>query len=391
MYVIGESEIRAVGRVIKSGQLFRYRGGEGGQCDTFEKELCAKLDAKYSLILTSGTGALMCALAGAQIGPGDEVIVPAYTFMATPLAVLAVGAIPVIAEVDDSLLLDPADFARKITPRTKAVIPVDMVGLPCDMDAILEIAGKRKLKVVEDACQAVGGSYKGRRLTTLGDVGAFSFNHFKIISCGEGGAVVTNDRRIYEGALIQHDGGCAFRIHAGAMRVPIYTGQTMRASEILGAIMREQLKRLDGILARLRQRKAIVRETLAGSRAYSLAPIHDVKGDCGVLTAIQVEDEKAMRAAQKALKAQKLDMGSPIDSGMHVYSNWEPILNQRASHHPKLNPYHLTDKKYTYTKDMCPRTTAVLSRTLYCYTHYRETPAQARARARAVRKVLEAL
>src|ERR1035437_6045721 len=119
MYEIGDKEIQAVARVIKSGQLFRYRGGEGGQCDQFEQELCAKLGAKYSLLLTSGTGALICAMAGAGIGPGDEVIVPAYTFMATPLAVLAVGAIPIIAEVGESLLMDPRDAEAKITDRTK--------------------------------------------------------------------------------------------------------------------------------------------------------------------------------------------------------------------------------------------------------------------------------
>ena len=391
MYEIGKPEIAAVARVIESGQLFRYRGGEGGECDKFERELCAKLGAKYSLLMTSGTSALICALAGAEIGPGDEVIVPAYTFMATPLAVLAVGAVPILAEVDDSLLLDPQDVERKITSRTKAVIPVHMVGLPCDMGALMRLARRHKIKVIEDACQAVGGSYKGRRLTTIGDAGAFSFNQFKIIACGEGGAVVTNDGRLYDGAMIQHDGGAVFRGHAGALTVPIFAGQTMRASEILGAIMREQLKRLDGILARLRARKAAVYEALAGSKAYAMAPVHDRKGDCGVLTAVLLDSEKRMRAAQAVLKEQKLGGSSPIDSGRHVYSNWEPILAQRASHHPRLNAFHLTDKKYRYTKDMCPRTTDVLSRTLFFHTPYRETVAQARARARKARAILESV
>jgi len=389
MYLIGKEEAQAVARVIESGQLFRYRGGEGGECDRFERELCAKLGAKYGLLLTSGTSALICALAGAGVGPGDEVIVPAYTFMASPLAVVAVGAVPVIAEVDDSLLMDPKDVARKITPRTRAIMPVHMVGLPCDMAALLRLGRKGKIRIVEDACQAVGGSYKGRRLTTLGDAGAFSFNQFKIISCGEGGAVITSDRRIYERALIAHDGGCAFRRHAGTLSEPIFAGQTMRASEVLGAIMRVQLKRLDGILKRLRARKAAMTSVLCGGKGYVLAPVHDAAGDCGVLTAVQVESLARLRAVQGTLKERGLSASSPIDSGMHVYSNWEPILAQRAAHHPALNAFRLTGRRYTYTPDMCPRTTDVLSRTLFVATPFKDTLPRVKSRARAFRAALE--
>ena len=210
MYRIGEEEIQAVARVINSKNLFRINNA-GKEVETFEYEWAEKCGTKYALCVSGGTGALACALAGLGIGPGDEVIVPGYTFMATASAVLMVGAIPVIAEIDETMTLDPEDFERKITPNVKAVIPVHIVGFPSNMDRIDEIAKKYGVKVLEDACQAVGGSYKGKRLGSLGDAGAFSFNYFKNISAGEGGGVVTNDRKVYERAMLYHDAGATFR------------------------------------------------------------------------------------------------------------------------------------------------------------------------------------
>ena len=202
MYVIGQEEADAVRRVIESRQLFRYRGGEGGETDQFETEWAEKIGVKYALTVTSGTAGLMCALAGLGLELGDQVIVPAYTWMATAVAPLPFGAIPVLAEVDETLTLDAADVERKITPRTKAVIPVHMSGFPSNMDAVMEAAARHDLKVVEDACQACGGVYKGKRLGSIGHAGAFSFNQFKVISCGEAGATVTNDPDLYHWATM---------------------------------------------------------------------------------------------------------------------------------------------------------------------------------------------
>jgi len=389
MYQIGEAETRAVARVIRSGQLFRYRGGEGGECDTFEKELCRKLGCRHSILVSGGTGALICGLVGLGVGPGDEVVVPAYTFMASPVAVLAAGAVPVVAEVDDSLTLDPADVERKITRRTKAIMPVHMMGLPCDMSALRRIARKRGVLIVEDACQAVGGSYRKKRLGTIGDAGAMSFNHFKIVTCGEGGAVLTSNRDVFERALIHHDGGATFRGHT--LRNELFCGWGFRASEFQGAIMRPQLRRLDGILKKLRARKRAVVEALKGSKAYSLSPVRCRDGDCGVATAIRVGSERAMRRAIDCVNQAGLHASSPIDSGMHVYSNWTPILKQRAAHHPKRNAFRLTPKKYRYTKTMCPRTTAVLSTTLFLHTDFARSVAEHRRAASRARKLIEAL
>ncbi len=391
MYIIGKEEVDAVQRVIESKQLFRYRGGEGGESDSFEREWREKIGSEYAIALTSGTAALICGLVGMGIGPGDEVIVPGYTYMATPLAPLAVGAVPIIAEVDASLTIDPKDIERKVTPRTKAIIPVHMVGLPSNMDAIMDIAQRHDLKVLEDACQADGGSYGGKRLGAIGDAGAFSFNHFKIMTCGEGGALVTDDREIYERALIFHDGGASFRDHAAGLQAPFFAGWNFRINEILSAILRVQLTRLDGMLDAMLTEKRIIIDALQGAGPFSFNPIHDVEGDCGTTVALMFDSEATTRRFLAGLDEAGVDCDTPIDSGRHVYTNWEPILNQHGAHNPAFDAYKLTSASVAYTKDMCPRTLDVLSRTAYLHTDPTRDPKELDAMIAKVRGVLEAL
>jgi dTDP-4-amino-4,6-dideoxygalactose transaminase len=209
------------------------------------------------------------------------VILPGYTFMASALAPLAIGAIPVIAEIDESLTLDPKDAEAKITPRTKVIMPVHMCGLPANLDAIMRVARRHKVRIVEDACQADGGSYKGKRLGSIGDVGAFSFNFYKNITCGEGGAIVTDDNVVFERALIHHDGGALFRPHAKDIGVPFFAGWNFRLNEILGAVLRVQLKRIDGLLKRTRAAKHRIVEGLSGSPGLTFITHNDLEGDCG--------------------------------------------------------------------------------------------------------------
>lgn len=376
MYIIGEEEVQAVRRVIQSGQLFRYRGGEGGESDKFEAEWSQKIGVQHALAVTSGTAALICGLVGMGVGPGDQVIVPGYTFMATALAPLAVGAMPVIAEVDESLTIDLADVERKITPRTKVIIPVHMVGLPCNMDAVMDIAERHNLKVLEDACQADGGMYGGRRLGSIGHAGAFSFNHYKIITCGEGGAMVTNDQTIYERALIFHDGGSVFRDRPEALAVPFFAGMNFRINEILSAILRVQLSRLDGMLEAMLAEKRTLMQALAGAGDFTFNPIHDVEGDCGTTLALLFDAPDKVRTFLARLGERGVSASTPIDSGRHVYTNWEPILEQRGAHHPGLDAYRLANEPVTYDKAMCPGTLSVLERTVFLYTRP-DRPAEA--------------
>ena len=180
MYRMGEAETKRIGQLIQSGKLYRYGGKE---CSRFEASWGRHLDLPHVRMTNSGTSALYAGLVGLGIGPGDQVIVPSYTYMATALAVLSTGAIPVVADVDESLTLSPRDLERRITKYTRAVVPVHMVGLPCNMKKIMRVARKHKLLVMEDACQAVGGGYEGKMLGAIGHAGGFSFNFFKYYFC----------------------------------------------------------------------------------------------------------------------------------------------------------------------------------------------------------------
>ncbi|MCM8766670.1 MAG: DegT/DnrJ/EryC1/StrS family aminotransferase [Candidatus Omnitrophica bacterium] len=363
MYRIGKEEIKAIEKVIKSKKLFRVKEEEG-ECDKFEKEWAKKIGVKYALLMSGGgTAALISGLVGLDIGPGDEVLIPSYTFMATATSVLMVGAIPVVVEVDETCTIDPVDVEKKITKNTKCIIPVHMVGFPCNMEKIMEIAKKYNLKVLEDCCQAVGGSFRGKRLGSWGDAGAYSFNYFKIISCGEGGCLVTDDRIIYEKASIFHDSGTAFRPYAGEFSIPIFLGLQLRASEIMGAIMRIQLKRLDKILKDLRKNKRRIMEEMENVSGVEFAPSNDIDGDCGVMIPFRFENEEI------AKKFAEISGGyRPIDSKKHVWFDWKPIIEKKVWHKERLNPYNFPENKdlrHTYTKEMYPKSIENLSRTVF--------------------------
>lgn len=356
MYEMGKAEIDAVVKVLKSKQFMRYRGGEGGYTDKFERELCTKFNISHALMVNSGTNALICALAAMGVGPGDEVIVPAYTWVASAMAPLAVGAVPVMADINETLTIDPADIERKITKYTKAIIPVHMTNQPCDMSSIMKIAKKHELLVCEDACQAAGVSYHGKRLGTIGDTGTYSFNQFKNITCGEGGVVVTNDDRTYERALMYHDAGSFTRSYASAVKEPFFPGFNYRVSEIQGAIIGEQLKRLDGILAKLQERRKIIVDIFVETDKFKVVKHNDETSAVGL--AIIFDSTKDALAFKEKHK-----IGLLIDSGRHVYTNWEPLLEQR-SFHPKMNPFSWAHRKIVYTQDMCKDTLDILSRSI---------------------------
>jgi dTDP-4-amino-4,6-dideoxygalactose transaminase len=363
MFDVGKEEIEAIKKVIESKKLFRFLSSEG-EVDRFEKEWAEKIGTSYSLSLTSGTAAMTAGLAAMGIGPGDEVIVPGYTFMATASAVLMVGAIPVIAEIDESLTLDIEDVRKKISPYTKAIMPVHMVGFPSNMDAIMALAKKHGIRVLEDACQADGGSYKGKRLGSIGDAGAFSFNAFKILCGGEGGALNTDSREIFERALIYHDGGCTFRQHAKDLSVPIFAGFQYRYNEISGAMMREQVKKLDNILSALRGIKKCFMEVLSGAKNIQFTKSYDREGDCGTTVGFTFETEEMARSFAGSIESWNW---IPFDSGKHVYSNWTPILEKRGAFHPAMDPYKMPQNQglnMEYAADMCPNTLDILKRTV---------------------------
>ena len=274
-----------------------------------------------------------------------------------------------VADINETLLLDPNDIERHISSRTKAVIPVHMFGMPCDLDPIMAVAKKHGLHVIEDACQMDAGSYKGRRVGSIGDVGCFSFNQFKIMTCGEGGALTTDRTDVYDRALVMHDSGVTFRPTARPTRekvsMPTFVGLNFRLSDILGAVLRAQLTQVDGWLSRMRSIKAKMIEQME-QRGVSILPSNDLDGDCAITLGVQFESEEATLRCMDLLKG-SVGYMRPFDTGRHVYANWEPILAHRVNHTDAMNPFlHPANSEcqMEYSKDMRPRTLDILKRTL---------------------------
>lgn len=367
MYRIGQEEIDAVARAIRSRDFFKINGA-GREVYHFEEEWKALTGSRHALLMTSGFAALAAALTALGVGPGDEVIVPAYTYIATALAVTATGAVPVIAETDETLTISVADAEKHISPHTKAIVPVHIQGFPCDMDGLLALAKKHRIAVVEDACQADGGSYKGRYLGTLGDAGAYSFNYFKVLTAGEGGLFVTNDRTLYERALIYHDASAVafFGDQLENVTQPVFGGTEFRVSDITGAILREQLKKLPALLCDLRGNLNALREGL--DDRLCVLPSHDPQGGCPTTLALRFADAGTCRAFVARCAERGLSLTVPIDTGKHVYANWTQIMEKRGALHPEMDPFRMAANdglQTDYTSDMCPATLDCLARTAY--------------------------
>lgn len=359
MFRIGQEEIDAVARVISSGKLFKVNDANKETMHA-EEEISSYTGAPHSLLMTSGHAALTSALVAAGVGPGDQVIVPAYTYIATPIAVLESGAIPVICEIDDSLTLDPDDLEKKITPATKAIMPVHMLGLPCKMDKIMAIAKKHGLKVVEDACQAFGAEFGGKKLGTIGDAGAYSFNFYKIISSGEGGALVTNDTDLLQKALIYHDSSavCFFGNQMDGVTVEPFAGREYRTNEIQAAILREQLKRVDGIIEDLHRVKNYLAEGI--SKRYEVLSANE--GGKELATQIVILTKTPEEAAKLG---EKLHASVIVNTKKHVYNGWGSVMNKRGHLNPLMDPFRFEANKDIipdYSPDMCKKSLDILSK-----------------------------
>lgn len=364
MYRIGKEEIEAVTRVIDTRSLFKINNSQQETMHA-EEEARALFGTKNALLMTSGHAALVSALIGMGIGPGDEVIVPAYTYIATAMAVVQAGAIPVIAEIDETRTLCPIDTERKITKHTKAILPVHIQGFPCDMDAFRALGKKYGIKVLEDACQSVGGTYKGKRLGTIGDAGALSFNYFKVITAGEGGALLTDDKQIAERALIYHDSSAVafFGDQLSGVEEALFCGNEYRTNEVSSAILRQQMKRLDGIIGDLAKNRERLKKALDGICKF--IPSNDEDGGCPTTLALDFDT-----AEEAAAFAEKCGATVPINTGKHVYSNWTPIMQKKGALHPLMDPFKMEANKDIvpdYSVDMCPRSLDLLSRTAYIW------------------------
>ncbi len=349
--------------VLESKAPFRWRG-PGSKVLQFEKAYAAHIGVKNALGVTSGTTALYTALAALEIGPGDEVILPAWTWYADYDAIILCGALPVFVEIDGSLDIDPAEIEAKITPRTKAIIAVHLQGCPADMDPIMEIARKHKLRVLEDCAQCLGGRYKGKYVGTIGDIGINSFQLSKSITSGEGGAVISNDPELFERAIRFHDVGVIRSpykesLHGGIMAA--FASCNFRMNEFTGAVLKGQLLKLERICGGLRKNAKKVREGIADLPDLKMRKTPDVAGDLGVTIFIDHGTRKRRDQFLRALRAEGIAASGPGGSAI-LPTNQR--IEKKVTIHPEWPSFNSPEgKAMTYGIECCARTTDILGRT----------------------------
>ena len=314
-----EKERAELSEAYETKSLFRFYGpGKPRKVEQFEQELAAFMGTKYALGVTSGTAALHVALTALGVGPGDEVILPAWAWHSCYTTILLTGALPVFADVDESFNIDPMDFERKITPQTKAVMVVHLYGAAADMDRIMAVARKHGVKVLEDAAQSCGAQYQGKRVGTIGDIGIYSFQINKLISAGEGGAVVTNDPSLYERAIRFHDLGLLRPLHEAVLgkphttiEAPEFVGTNYRMNEMTGAVMRAQLRKLDTLVGRMRRNSRFVKEGIRNLPGLKLRHSCDADGDIGVTVSLAFADKKTRDRFVALMRDENVPMGAP--------------------------------------------------------------------------------
>ena len=342
--LFGADERKHVNDVMETGILMRF-GFDGARkgiwkAKELEAAICETFGCKHAQLVSSGTAALTTAMCALGIGYGDEVILPSFTFVASFEAVLSVGAVPVFVDVDDSLTLDPDAVRKAITPKTKCIMPVHMCGSMADLDALQGICKEHNLVLLEDACQSIGATYKGKKLGTIGDAGTFSFDFVKTITCAEGGAVMTNREDIYISSDGYSDHG---HDHAGVDRgadLHPFIGYNFRISELHAAVGLAQIKKLDTFLAIQKKNHTALKNALSAIPEISFRRIPDESGDSCTFLSWFLPTEEATRAVVTELKAQNILAGNFYwyDNNWHYISKWDHLKNSVTlnSLHPDL-------------------------------------------------------
>jgi 8-amino-3,8-dideoxy-alpha-D-manno-octulosonate transaminase len=386
VYWLDDQEKNAVHDVLSHGSLFRYYGlNPPKYVDEFEASARQYFGKRFALGVNSGTGALNAAMSALSIGPGSEVIIPAFMWVATVSAVVQQNAIPVLCEVDETLCMDPADLERKISPRTKLIVPIHMIGTPCKIDAILSIAERHDIPVLEDTAQAMGCSYFGRRLGSMGSIGIFSLQLNKNITCGEGGLLITDDERLYNRAFSAHDMGM-IRVN-GRLATPapdaVAWGAGRRMSELCGAVASVQIKKLDRILEAMRASRRRIRSMIEGTPGVIFPSSSDPDGESGAFLLMQTESEKTAVALAAHMKANGLhNVFHVTEYGLHIYHRI-PALAGKVPMSPAGNPWSLKENcasVFNYQKGACPQSDDFFARSVLlpipsCLNREQETAA----------------
>ena len=352
-----DAERKEVNDVLETGILMRY-GFDGPRkgiwkAKELEEAICQTFGCKHTQLVSSGTAALTTAMSALGIGYGDEIILPSFTFVASFEAVLSVGAIPVFVDVDDTLTLNPDAVRNAITSKTKCVMPVHMCGSMADMDALQAICKEHNLLLLEDACQSIGATYKGKKLGTIGDAGTFSFDFVKTITCAEGGAVMTNREDVYINSDGYSDHG---HDHKGTDRgadLHPFIGYNFRISELHAAVGLAQIKKLDTFLSIQKKNHASLKSILSSIPEVSFRRIPDEAGDSCTFLSWFLPTEEAIRAVVAELKAQNIIAGNFYwyDNNWHYIRKWDHLKNSVTLNalHPELKAavIHHATKDFT--------------------------------------------
>jgi 8-amino-3,8-dideoxy-alpha-D-manno-octulosonate transaminase len=361
-----EKELQQLTEVHSNRQPFRWYGSGDRppmKVATFEKEWAARMQTRFALAVTSGTSALQTALAALQIGPGDEVILPAWTWHSCFNTIVLAGALPVFAEIDESFNIDPEDIEKRITPHTKVIMAAHLQGNPCDMDRIVDVANKYQLKVLEDCAQSVGASYKGRPLGSIGQIGIYSLQLNKTITAGEGGAVVTNDPMLFERAARFHDLGALRPLHekvVGQAKLDWFIAPNFRMNEFSGGVLLAQLRKLDTIVTAVRNNAHQVYEGIRDLPSLYLRHLPDPEGELGSAIFLGFKTKEQCERYMAAMKKEGVPAQPPAGS---VVLPTFPHIEKKITIHPAW-PSFTTErgKSIRYGAACCPRTLNILSR-----------------------------
>ncbi|MFZ9241950.1 MAG: DegT/DnrJ/EryC1/StrS family aminotransferase [Sediminibacterium sp.] len=332
----GDEERKEVNDVLETGILMRY-GFDGPRkgiwkSKELEAAICKTFGTGYAQLTSSGTAALTTAMASLGIGAGDEVIMPAFTFVASFEAVLSMGAVPVLVDIDETLTLNPNAVKAAITSKTKCIMPVHMCGSMADLDALKAICDEHHLILLEDACQSIGGTYKGKHLGTIGHAGTFSFDFVKMITCGEGGVVMTNDQSVYTkcDAFTDH-GHDHLGVDRGADLHP-FLGYNFRISELHAAVGLAQIRKLDTFLSIQRRNNQILRSYLEQVPGISFRVVPDPTGDSASFLSWFLPSQEKMEKAIEALKTAGIFAGNFywFANNWHYIRKWDHLKNVQS-------------------------------------------------------------
>ncbi|MCL2330221.1 MAG: DegT/DnrJ/EryC1/StrS family aminotransferase [Phycisphaerae bacterium] len=374
----GPEEEAAACRVIRERSPFRYYGASFlAEADTLEKEFSARLGRRYAQAMCSCTNALSASMAAFGIGPGQEVLVPGFFWVATVGPIVRAGGIPVLVEMGDDFNMDPEDLARKITPKSKLIIVVHMAGVPCQMPAIMEVAKSKGVPVLEDCAQANGASLNGKHAGSFGQAAAFSVQMNKNITAGEGGLFVTDDETLFLRANAAHDVGVPWK-NGAAMQDSEHAlwGAGSRMSELAASVVRAQLKKIDTIVGHMRDSKVRIKAALSDLQGITWRRVDDPKGDSGPFIIATVANEDAAGKLAAEATGRGLTCIRISDYGMHVYYHIKALVEKRsnsADGFPWTHPANVPLVR-DYRKGALPKTDALIAKSVILPVPSRLTP-----------------